>query len=62
MTSPAIVTRRIVESAQTKPEEFIRYRLKMAVQDAVSVFGAEGARTLADEMVSNFQDRMRKAS
>ncbi|EJN04279.1 hypothetical protein [Phyllobacterium sp. YR531] len=62
MTSPAIITRRIVDSAQNKSEEFVRYRLKMAVQDAVSVFGAEGARMLADEMASDFQDRMRKAS
>lgn len=62
MTSPAIVTRRIVEQAQNRADGLVEYALRKAIQEAVAVYGAEGARILADEMVSNFQDRMRKAS
>lgn len=62
MSSPAVVIRRIVEQAQNRADGHVEYQLRRAIQEAVAVYGAEGARMLADDMVSNFQDRMRKAS
>jgi hypothetical protein len=61
MRTHAITTQRIVEHALKKPDGFIENQLRRVLQDAAVRFGPEGARMRADEIINEWQDRMRAA-
>lgn len=51
---------RIKRQALAKPDGYVEYELRTAIQDAIAVYGAEGVRLLADDMIGEFISRRKQ--
>lgn len=58
MKTTAQINQRIFEQARSLPEGYVEHELRTAIQDALALYGSEGVRQLASDMIDDFSERL----